>query len=393
MLSDPRERSAVVSQIGERLSKIRGLVHPAEDLHAQVEAVTGTELSRVPVRARDLWRDIIDRVRIVQAADIKRASVSKLTELDRALVAFVDICECSESSRMGRDVDEPLKGRVLGYMSSLGNDFDKLVDALHDALESVRNNTADQETTESRLKKVEQATEKLRADHNARDGHHGQYLQGLRDELDRAINKFEATGAVTIERINKQATDDVNKHVASVVIAEQSAKNLIEQLTKLEQLQGVARFSDSFADRGNKVSRWAWLWLVGGIAALIVAVFAAFVFSGPYPFLQQWTPAAFENIGRLVVVVFAPLGFSAYCLRTFHTRRNLREDYMYRQLALETFNTFNVSAHDPATKDRVLLYACRTIFSTQTSTVPAKAAESVPFDAEALAKILAQRQS
>ncbi|MFN9131687.1 MAG: hypothetical protein ACK5XO_03290 [Phycisphaerales bacterium] len=293
---------------------------------------------------------------------------------------------------MGRDVDEQLKGRVLGYMSSLGNDFETLVHALDGVLESVRNNTADQETTESRLKKVEQATEKLRADHNARDGHHGQYLQGLRDELDQAINKFEATGAVTIERINKQATDDVNKHVASVVITEQSAKNLIEQLTKLEQPQGVARFSDSFADRGNKVSRWAWLWLLGGIAALILAVFVALVFPNPYPFLQDWTPAAFENIGRRVVVVFALLGFSAYCLRNYHVQRNLREDYKHRQLALETFNTFNVSAHDPATKDRVLLYACRTIFSTQTSTAPAKAADSVPFDAEALAKSLAQRQ-
>ena len=392
MQSEKRTRSQIVAQVQQRLSKITVLENPYEDLNPQLAGPLGKQSLSLSPRVCDLWRDIVHRVRVAQTTDLGRASVRKLEPLAAALDAFIDVCDCQETKKNGRELDPQVKARVLSYLEPSYDDFDKLVDALDDALDSVRNNAADQETTESRLKKVEQATEKLRADHNARDGHHGQYLQGLRDELDQAINKFEATGAVTIERINKQATDDVKKHVASVVITEQSAKNLIEQLTKLEQLQGVARFSDSFADRGNKVSRFAWLWLLGGIAALIVAVLAALVFPSPYSFLQDWTPAAFENIGRRVVVVFAPLGFSAYCLRTFHTRRNLREDYKHRQLALETFNTFNVSAHDPATKDRVLLYACRTIFSTPTSTTSAKAADGVPFDVEALAKILAQRQ-
>lgn len=397
MLADSREKAAVVAQVERRLSMIHDLVRPPEDLHAQVEVVVGTASSAVSVRARDLWRDIVERVRMAQASELKRASVSRLTGLDQALGAFIDICDCSKNPQIGERIDEQLRIRVLGCMHPPCNGFDGLVKALDDVLDSVRNNPADQETTESRLKKVEQATQKLREDHNARDGQHGQYLHSLGEQFNQKIKDFEKKGNAELSGLTERANAQSEEYVAGLVQLQLGSRKLLEQLTELERLNGVGKFSESFKLRGKKMSYWAWAWLFGGVVTLGLAISTPFLLPWLYELFElpdlvftDWSPAAFEHLGKRVVIVFALLGFSAYCLRNFRVQRNLREDYEHRQLALETFNTFKVSAHDQATKDRVLLWACRTIFSTPTSASSAKAADGMQPDPELVAKILAQ---
>ena len=390
-MSEVLRKDDLVRVIKEKLKGISNLNSPVENIEKQYfEQDFSQTLPTETMRER--WRDCIQRAQLARDAKLELAATECLRALDRALQPLVDVVESATKLRTrvdGRAHD--VRERMMAYLKNDGEEFGVLQVALDNTLASIAVVDGEAVFVRERIKLLDNAIESASALDQSLSTQFQEWEENVQGKFSVFATEANAKLQTEITKFAQGTGKELEQRRKGYDELKDSAEVLVQKLTRLETLQGVAKFSDSFAERGNRLSALSKWWFIAGCASLAAAIFVPiFCFRDPSPDIATYTPAVIEHIAKRVVFVLGLLGFSAYCLRSFRVQRDLREDYKHRQLALETFNTFKVSAHDQATKDRVLLWACRTIFSTPTSASSAKAADGMQPDPELVAKILAQ---
>lgn len=397
MKYDRINKSTLVANIKAKIERSDRLRANPSDLNEQLtERQLGERNATTFVH--ELWQDCHARILTIKDAAIEKAALPVLFELNNRLEVATDLVISAEARRLRQDTsDVAVTTRIQGYLTEPYEELHALLESLEAAMLSISISGDEARLVPGKIKALDAGLAKAEAAYTTATNLQQANAKELAIRVEAAKTEIRVACDQRFNEWKATATQQLDGFSGVFRNLCQSAGTHLEKLTELERLQGVAKFSDSFANRGNKVGRLARIWLFGGIVTLALAACTPFLLPVinrclelPDPQFADWTPSAFEHIGKRTVIVFALLGFSAYCLRNYRVQRSLREDYKHRQLALETFNTFKVFANEPAAKDRVLLWACRMIFSTPTSASSAKAADGMQPDPELVAKILAQ---